>query len=134
MQIYSQPLVILFQNKHSHNSHTTFQNHFSHTFNLTCQDGKSSESYPHLFPVTYFSLADCSFYYFSPKIKAVCSSAGETRTLVCCGNKHHRIEGAGVGRDRHPAQEEITSLAYTSKKLKFKAIKLKKPKPQQPFS
>lgn len=131
MQIYSQPLVVLCQDKHRHNSHTTSQNNLSHTFNLTCQDGKSSQSCLHHFPVTYFSLANCSFYYFSPKIKPLCSSAGEPWTLVYCGNKHHRTEGAGVGRGRNTAQEKITLLACTSKKLKFKAVKLKKPKPNK---
>lgn len=125
MQIYSQPPVILCQDKHRHNSHSTSQNNQSHTFNLTCQNRKSSQSCLYHFPVTYFSLANCSFYYFSPKIKLVCSSADESWTLVCCGNKHHRTEEGGVGRGRNMAQEEIIFLACTSKKLKFKANETK---------
>lgn len=98
----------------------------SHTFNLTRQDGKSSESYPHHFPVTYFSLADCSFYYFSPKIKAVCSSAGESRTLARCGNKHHRTEGAGVGREQTSGTRRNNFIGIYIEEAEVQSIEVKK--------
>lgn len=65
---------------------------------LICQNRKSSQSCLHHFPVTYFSLAHCSFYCFRivlyPMIKPVCSSAGELWIRLRCSN---RTEGAGLG-------------------------------------